>query len=180
MKQRFSPTPGFWLLMGTSLAVLIFFIWGFSTPRLDRIWELEEGLKTGRVTQLSRSEKNTFYDVFEDYPDYLEELAGRRGIDLMSSNSDGLSLTDKLVLIRKAALSDCGNFVLDVSGEQSEFPIIFSVQGRSWQKEVEVKVSGRNTVLMPKDVLVPEFIEVARKNNNGQIGNVDVKVRFCE
>jgi len=180
MKMSFSPTPGFWVLFGTSLAIFVFFLWGFSTPRLDEIWELEEGLKTGHVTRLTDSQQNTFYDVFEDYPGYLEDMAGRRGIDLVSSNSDGLSLAAELLMIRSAKSETCGNFVLDVSGEQTEFPIVFSVQGRTWQKDVTVKVSGRTKVWMPKGVQVPEFIEVARKNNKGEIGNVDVKVRFCE
>ncbi|MBN2718770.1 MAG: hypothetical protein JXX14_23185 [Deltaproteobacteria bacterium] len=180
MKGLFKPTPGFWLLCATTLVVLIFFIWGFSSPRLDEIWELDEGLKTGRVVQLSDSEKRRFYNVFEDYPRYLKELSGERGIDLMSANTDGLSLTDALLIIRKDKSGTCGNFVLDVSGEESEFPIVFAVRGRTWQKDVTLKESGRKTVWMPKGVLMPEFIEVVRKNSNGDIGNVDVKVRFCE
>ena len=180
MKEKLRPTPGFWLLSGTSLLVIVFFVWGFSTPRLDEIWELEEGLKTGTVTQLSSWEKRTFYNVFDTYPHYLKELAGARGIDLMSANTDGLSLSDKLLLVRSDASKTCGNFVLDVSGEKSEFPIVFAVKGRTWNKDVVLKDSGRMTVWLPKDVLMPELIEVVRKNNKGEIGNVDVKVRFCE
>jgi hypothetical protein len=180
MKMKLTPTPGFWVLSGTALLVLVFFLWGFSTPRLDEIWALEEGLKTGQVTRLTESQKDTFYNVFHDYPEYLADMTGRRGIDLISANSDGLSLADELLIARSARSQNCGNFVLDVSGEQTEFPIVFAVQGRTWQKDVTVKVSGRTKVWMPRGVLVPEFIEVVRKNNKGEIGNVDVKVRFCE
>ena len=91
MKQKISPTPGFWLLATTSLLVLIFFIWRFSTPRLDEIWELEEGLKTGKITQLSNWEKEKFYDVFDEYPKYLKELSGSKGIDLMRAG-EGLKV----------------------------------------------------------------------------------------
>lgn len=178
--NRQKPSAGFWLLCGVSALVVAFFIWGFSTPRLEDVWKLEVKLKIGQIQRISDSEKEMFYGVFEDYPKYMKDLSGRRGIDLLSANSDGLSLVDELLILRTSDASNCGKFMLDVSGAQSEYPIVFTIKGRTWKKELKVTRNGRSTVWLPKGVQVPEFIEVTRKNSKGKSGSVDVKVRFCD
>lgn len=181
MRQVRMPSKGFWLLVVVTVLVGAYFVWGFSTPRLDRVWAIEQGLKTGIVQSLSDSEKELLYDVFEDYPAYLKDIAGRRGIDLISANSDGLSLsTNELILVRSEVAKTCDKFTLDVSGQNKEFPIEFLVTGRTWSKKIKSKQSGKVVVWLPKSSVMPELIEVRRNNNNGEIGAVDVKVRFCE
>lgn len=180
MKQKQMPSVGFWVLVALYTLVVSFFIWGGTTPRLDKVWELELKLKTGEIQRLSNSEKDLFYSVFEDYPEYLNEMAGSKGIDLLSANSDGLSVVDELLVVRSERAANCGRISLVTGGQSSEYPIVFNVSGRTWNKEVKAKQSGRSVVWLPKDVLVPELIEVTRKNRKGKAGAIDVKVRFCK
>jgi len=180
MKRLWKATStGFKLLLLTSVGVVAFFVWGFRTPRLETVWQLEQELKTGIIVNLKKNEKQLFYDVMADYPDYEEFLAGDRGIDILSANIDGRSLTDRIIVLRTKKASSCGRFSLDLSAHESVFPVVFHVQGRTWDRDLTVKGPGRVPVHLPRSVLLPEIIEVSRPDMAIK-GEVEIKVRFCQ
>jgi hypothetical protein len=129
MRYALRPGAGFVFLLAAALMVMAFFAWGFSTPRLDRIWRMSIALRVGQKKPLSSAELHQFQQALCDHPRLAEDFLEGKKLAIISANRGGLIENGEAYLVRAAG---------DASGVSVEVPT-------GGKKERRIAIRGRTT-----------------------------------
>lgn len=154
------PSAGFvavWLTYGL---VAVFFVWGFSTPPLDRVWSLAQGLKTGQIQRLKARDRATLSSSLVRYPALAGSLLDEREIGIISANNDGWIATPTATILRTPKSGGQRTLRLDVQTAVDLIPFEILVRGESFEKTVAVTGQGRLDIPLPEATTQPEIFEV--------------------
>ena len=157
------PSLGFLAVCLTYGLVAVFFLWGFSTPRLDRIWTIRHELKIGEMRRLKKSDCRLLLQVLEQHAWVASEFLGGRGIGLISDESDGWISTPVATILRTAGAKTVQTMVLDVQTPVDLMPYGIVVEADSWKEKIEVHEPGVFKVALHVPRTVAEIIEVRLK-----------------
>ena len=154
------PSLGCLAVCATYALVLAFFVWGLSTPDLDRVWTLHHELKIGRMAKLHRSDRALLEECMARYGKLAGDLLDGADIGIVSANSDGWIATPTATVLRTGKSAKVRKLVVDVQTPDDLMPYRLVVRGRGWKKKVEVTAHGRLEVELPAPPPAPEVVEV--------------------
>jgi len=176
------PSLGFVAVCATCFLVAAFFVWGFSTPYLDRVWTLHHELKIGKLKRLKAGDRALLEDCMARYPRLARALLDGKQIGLVSAHSDGWIATPTATILRTEKAGRYRALGLDIQTPKDLLPYHIVVRGRGWVERLEVTKQGVLKVDLPDTPVAPEVIEVRMKGRSFEPDPsvLGIRVRFEE
>ncbi len=153
------PSFGFMAVVLVHLSLVLFLIWGFAQPPLDRVWELSQGLKIGKFGTLSPTDLELLRTTLARHPRLGDSLT-RDEIGILSANSRGwLETLDATLLVRADAVAPCSMRVT-TRLESSAFPLELTVSGAGWRRQLVVSDAGGAEIVFPGTGRAADVVEL--------------------
>lgn len=160
------PSLGCMAVCATYVLVAAFFIWGFSTPDLDRVWALNHELKIGKLKKLKAGDRALLEDCMARYPRLAQALLDGKEIGLFSAHSDGWIATPTATILRTEKAGRYRALGLEIQTPRDLLPYHIEVRGRGWTERIEVAEQGMQEVDLPDPPETPEVIEVRMRGQS--------------
>jgi hypothetical protein len=116
------PSVGFMAVCLTYCLVVAFFLWGFSTPDLDRIWTLHHLLRTGELGRLTPEDREILSDAIVRHESLARVLLDGAEIGIESAHLDGWIATPCVTLLRTRQSGRFHSISMDVQTPQDLMP----------------------------------------------------------
>lgn len=153
------PSVGFVLVVLVHCAAAAFLVWGFSTPRLDRVWTLHHELKIGDVSKLKDDDRVLLESALADYPSLAKALISRGDIGVVSAHRDGWIETP-IVTLARTADSKTSELLLDVETSPEHLPFKVEFESNTWKHELDVTERKEYRVALSPPAGVSELITI--------------------
>ena len=154
------PSPGFLAVCATYVLVAAFFVWGFSTPDLDRVWTLHHELKIGKLMKLKSKDRVLLEECMARHPRLAGDLLDNAKIGIISAHSEGWIATPTATILRTVKAGKYRSLILGIQTPRDLLPYRIVVRGRGWKKAREISEQGRLEIDLPPVPKTPEVIEV--------------------
>ena len=165
--RRKAPSAGFVVVCLIHALVVAFFLWGFSTPDLDRVWTLHHQLKIGEMGRLARKDREIVLNAARRHPKLASALLSdedtKRGIGLISAHEEGWIATPDATILRTAAPTEIRTLVFDIRTPKDLIPFAISVRGTDWQEKISADKQGIERLRIPAAKAGAELITVRIK-----------------
>lgn len=177
MSRRF-PRPGAGFVVFTVGWILVigFLIWGFSTPLLDRIWQINERMQRADFAGLEDSEVADLEAGIARYPELGREILGRRELRIVEPTSQRWSALGRQHLLISENWR--GEQVIEVETDLSPdaLPMELSLEGCGVHEVLEIEGSG--LVQIPVQLLPGDGPALLRVRMDPSPGKQGRGVRF--
>lgn len=151
------PSLGFVAIVLVHCAAAAFLAWGFTTPRLDRVWRLHHELKIGDATKLKDDDKAVLEDALRDYPTLAKALISRGDIGVVSANRDGWIETPFVTMVRTGD-AKTRELLLNVETSPEHLPFKVEFEGANWSSELEITERKEYRVELPAPTGTAELV----------------------
>ena len=176
------PSLGCVAVCATYLLVAAFFVWGFTTPDLDRVWTINHEMKIGKLKKLKASDRALLEDCMARYP-RLAPRALLRGkeIGVFSAHSEGWIATPTATILRTEKAGRYRALILEIQTPRDLMPYEIVVRGRGWDQRLEVAEQGVLEVDLPDPqalFITKTFLSHSRSSSGkltkiGQVNSLD-------
>jgi hypothetical protein len=166
----------------TYALVAAFFVWGVSTPDLDRVWTLHHELKIGKLKKMKSGDRDRLEACMARYPRLARALLDGEDIGLISAHSDGWIATPTATILRTEKAGRYRVLGLEIQTPRDLLPYDIVVRGRGWTQRLEVTEQGALEVDLPDPPEVPEVVEVRMQGQSFEPDPsvLGVRARFRE
>ncbi len=158
------PSIGFVSIVVVHCTAVAFLFWGFSTPRLDRVWTLHHELKIGDISKLEDEDQDLLERAIIDHPSLAKALISRGDIGVISANRDGWIETPFVTLIRTGD-AETRELLLNIETSPEHLPFKVEVKGKGWERVIDVTERQEYRVELPP---TSGSAEVIRANVKGK------------
>ncbi len=155
---RKRPSAGFVAVCLTYLCVGAFFIFGFTTPDLDRVWTLHHLLKIGELDTLDDGDKKLLTRAMARHHGLAKNLLDGVELGLVSAHLDGWLEHHRATLIRTPDASFPGSVVLRVESPAELLPLTAVLAGPDWIVTRQVTARGVLELPLPRTAQAPEIM----------------------
>ena len=164
------PSLGFIFVCLTYALTIAFFVWGFSTPDLDRVWTIHHELKIGKMQKLKGNDRKILQASMQRHPNLAKALLKGQQIGIISENSLGWISTPVVTILRTSKSKNNLRLVLDVQTPDDLIPFsinlrIANYQGTIHKDKQAITEQGTFSFVLPKPGAGPEIIEIRLKDN---------------
>ena len=83
------PSVGFVFLVSAHLLLISLLAWGYTTPELDRVWLIQQGMHRDNFDGLSAPDVQTIKTALRHYPDLPRAFIGRAPFGFVEPAEDG-------------------------------------------------------------------------------------------
>ncbi len=160
------PSWGCLAVCATYVLAAAFFVWGFSTPDLDRVWTLHHELKIGKLLKLKAGDRGLLEECMARHPRLARDLLDGEEIGIVSAHSEGWIATPTATILRTGKSEKYRSVVLEVQTPRDLLPYRIVVKGRDWEEPREVDEQGRLEIDLPPAPEMPEVIEVRMRGRS--------------
>jgi len=160
------PSWGCLAVCATYVLVAAFFIWGFSTPDLDRVWTLHHELKIGKLLKLKAGDRALLEECMARHPRLARDLLDNEEIGIISAHSEGWIATPTATILRTTNSEKYRSLILEVQTPRDLLPYRITVRGRGWKKTQKVDEQGRLEIDLPPVPETPEVVEVRMRGRS--------------
>lgn len=160
ISRRRLPSIGFLAVSTTYAFAAAFFIWGFTTPDLDRIWFLHHELKIGRVYELKKRDRKMLLRATAQYKDLARALLPSGEIGILSENSDGWIATPVVTIMRTPQSRQTTRMRFDIRTSKALLPYAILIRGTDFKRRLEIRQQGYVDFPLPPVSQHPEVITV--------------------
>lgn len=168
--SRKYPSLGFIVICLTYALTVGFFVWGFMTPDLDRVWTIHHELKIGMMKKLRGDDREILQESMQRHPNLARALLRGQPIGIISENSLGWIATPTVTILRTPQSKN--NLRLDLEVQTPDDLIPFSIslriagnQGIVHKDKLAITEQGSYSFVLPPPGAGPEIIEVRLKDN---------------
>ncbi len=178
-RRRAKPSVGFVAVCIVHVLAISFFVWGFGTPPLDRVWTLHHLLKIGATEQLDPDDKALLQSAMTRHERLAENLIGDGQVGIISAHMDGWVETRWVTIIRTPEATE-RTIELDVQTPKDVLPFSLKVYGNNWNKSIDITKQGFVEIAVPKPPGTPEIIELHFKGEGMESDPsvLGTKIRF--
>jgi hypothetical protein len=160
INRRRLPSIGFLAVGATYIFAVAFFVWGFKTPDLERIWFLHHELKIGRVYEIKKQDRKTMLRAMARYKNLARALLPSGEIGIISENSDGWIATPIVTILRTPESRPTKRLRFDIRTSKALLPYAIGIQGSNFKRKLKVKNQGYLNFRLPDVPQKPEIITV--------------------
>jgi hypothetical protein len=150
----------------TYVLVAAFFIWGFSTPDLDRVWTLHHELKIGKLTKLKAGDRALLEACMARHAELARDLMDGDDLGIVSAHSEGWIATPTATVLRTEKAGRYRALSLEIQTPRDLLPYRIEVRGRGWSEKLEVTEQGVQEIDLPDPPETPEVIEVRMRGQS--------------
>ncbi|MDJ0766753.1 MAG: hypothetical protein QNJ97_27520 [Myxococcota bacterium] len=175
------PSLGFIAVVLTYGLVAVFFIWGFSTPDLDRIWQLHHLLKIGDVDCLKKEDRALVKNALQRHSRLALDLLDGVEIGILSAHMDGWIGTPCVTILRTAAAGS-RTIEMDIQTPEDLMPFEIRLTGEDWKEQYEVTSHGTLRAPLPNIKDTAEVIDLKLKGAafEADPSVLGIRIRFGE
>jgi hypothetical protein len=164
------PSLGFIIVCLTYAFTIAFFLWGFSTPDLDRVWTIHHELKIGKMQKLKGNDRRILQASMQRHPNLARALLKGQQIGIISENSLGWISTPTVTILRTSISENNLRLALDVQTPDDLIPFsiglrIAGFQGIVHTDKLAITEQGTYSFVLPQPGAGPEIIEIKLKDN---------------
>jgi hypothetical protein len=156
------PSVGFIALVVVHLAGAGMLYWGFSTPRLDKVWTLHHELKIGKVSKLKADDRQLLQETMVDHPTLGKALIARGDIGLVSANRDGW-IEDPFATLVRTGNAKTSAILVNVETSPEHLPFSIEFDNGPWEYTLDVTERKDYRVELPPATNQPEVITLEVK-----------------
>ena len=175
---RKQPSAGFVVFCLTACLVVAFFIFGFSTPDLDRIWSLHHLLKTGEMIELAPEDKKLLSAAMQRHPRLTRALLGGAEIGIVSAHLEGWIETSHVTVLRTAQSNQAARVLFDIQTPEEQLPVAVEIAGARWREERNIRQHGKFEIGLPTETEDPEIIEITLRGSGAGTNVSDLGIRI--
>lgn len=162
------PSGGFIAICLTYCLVFGFFMWGFTTPELDRVWTICHEIQSGKTTKLQNKDLIILSRNMAKYPNLAGELLKGKNIGLITPNNEGWSKTGNAIVLRTPDSVTDSTLNIKLPGDQLFQSSYIEVRGNCgsgdkwrWQKKIKISQTRVVKITLPCPSRTPEIIEIS-------------------
>lgn len=173
------PSAGFCTLLLSYGACFAFLGWGFSTPPLDRVWQLHHELKIGRTGALSATDHELLASALRRHPLLGDALLGAGHIGVISAQRDGWVETAEVTIVRTPK-ARAERLWVGLPAAPEPRPAQLSLRGAGWERTLASDGASAVVFDLPRAPPQPELLTLrmlggAARPEPAELG---VRVRF--
>jgi hypothetical protein len=124
------------------------------------VWTLYHLLKTGKEQKLMAQDKVLLENCLARHPRLAQAILDGKTIGIISAHSDGWIASSSSVILRINGTRSYQSMTIDVQTPKDLLPYQIIVQGRNWQKRLNVTQQGLLVIELPGGQKTPEVIQV--------------------
>ena len=174
---RLWPSMGFVSLCLVFAGTLGYFYWGLTAPLLDRIWQEDMSLRTGRVAIMPFAMKKDYDAAFNRYSGLATGLLDGRTLGVLSHTRDRWLTNDVAYLLRTEKAASTWTLEITTRFSQEEYPIDICLTGPVTHRRITVRSAGVERFTIEVDKPRVELIELRVLTGKGELKNIWGKVR---
>ncbi len=140
--------------------VVLFFLWGVTPPKLDRIWTLYHEIRTGQLTRLKNKQRRMLTEAMLRYPELASDLLDGAELGIISQNRAGWISTTDVVILRTSRAKRFRWLKIEVQTPRDLLPYHLVLRGSGWKIRRKVSAQGRMAIELPEVKGRPELIEL--------------------
>lgn len=140
------PSFGFFFAVGSYALLLCFLSWGFSTPPLDRIWEMLHRLERGATKTLTAREVAELGAALLRHPELADALSGSRTVDFIEPTNNKWVTLERAHLLIRPPKRGAIRISVECRGPRPVYPIVVKLVGLG---AVECKKDGTHSLELP-------------------------------
>ena len=125
------PSVGFVFLVSAHLLLISILAWGYTTPELDRVWLIQQGMHRDNFDGLSASDVQTIRTALRHYPGLPRAFIGHAPFGFVEPAEDGWVKLRQPHLITDGNIHGTISMVVDCRAPQMAFPVtvVFDYEG---------------------------------------------------
>ncbi len=141
----------------TGLVATLFLAWALQTPRLERVWRLQQALRLGDQQALSAAEFRMLQGALEDYAKLAADLTEEQHAGLISQHDEGRVRSQRAYLIRQRKAQTKLQISYAYPRESGQVRVTVRGADSSWQGSCE---PGAPAIIDLGPGEVPALIEI--------------------
>ena len=125
------PSVGFVFLVSAHLLLISILAWGYTTPELDRVWLIQQGMHRDNFDGLSAPDVQTIRTALRHYPGLPRAFIGHAPFGFVEPAEDGWVKLRQPHLITDGNIHGTVSMVVDCRAPQMAFPVtvVFDYEG---------------------------------------------------
>ena len=173
------PSLGFVAVLLVHLGAVVFLVWGFARPPLDRVWELHHALKIGKFGTLDSDDQALLLAAMARHPRLAESLHSEGSFGLISANSRGWLETPTATVLKSANAPDPCVMRVEARLPEQAFPVTVDVSGAGgFNRRLTLTRAGSTELGFPTSKHVAELFEVKTSANDAAQGGGSLGVHL--
>jgi hypothetical protein len=156
------PSVGFVALVTIHIAAVAVLGWGFSTPRLDRVWTLHHELKIGKISKPKADDRQLLQEAMAAHSTLAKALIPRGDIGLLSANREGW-IEDPFATLVRTANAKTSAILINVETSPEHLPFSIEFDSGPWEYTLDVTERKEYRVELPPATDQPEVLTVEVK-----------------
>ncbi len=141
----------------TVLVATLFLVWALQTPRLERVWRLQQALRLGDHKALNEAEFNMLQGALEDYAKLGPDLTEDQHAGLISQHDEGRVRARWAYLIRQHTSQSKLQVSYAYPRQSGRVQVVVRSAERTWKGSCE---PGAPAVTDLGSAKVPALIEI--------------------
>ena len=181
-KVNLRPSAGFLLLVSSYVLLGITLAWGASTPELDRVWKIMQGMQRREFAELTSKDISTLKGALQHYPTLPRAFIGKATLGFIEPTHDGWMSIIRPHIVTGAHSQS--SITLDVECEAlpSAFPVAVTLEREAGRQALRFDESGHQRIELhfaqpAKPELVPLVITPAGRNPQKQAPRIRLTVQ---
>lgn len=116
MTTRLRPSFGFSLLVVSYGLLVVFLVWGYQQPELDKAWRILQALRRAEVPSLTETDAAFLKRQLQRHPEFAQALVGKSPIGLVESTEDGWTALEHSHLVLQGEQKYAKQVVVECRG----------------------------------------------------------------
>lgn len=141
----------------TIVVAAVFLAWALQTPRLERVWKLQQALRLGDQQMLSAGEFQMLQGALEDYEDLAADLTEDEHAGIISQHDEGRVRSQWAYLIRPPGAKSKLKISYAYPRQSGRVQVAVRSTANTWQGSCQ---PGAPAIIEMGPVQVPTLIEV--------------------
>lgn len=146
MTARLRPSFGFLLLVASYGLFVVFLVWGYQQPELDKAWRVLQAIRRAETPTLTATEAAFLQRLLQKHPEFAQALIGKSPVGLVEATDDGWTATEHSHLVLQGEQKYAKNVVVECRGLAAGATAKVALQVGSQLKEISCSSEGPSVI----------------------------------
>ena len=162
------PSAGFLLLVVSCLLLVSTLVWGLSTPELERVWLIMQGMQRSGFRSLMAEDVKRLEVALTHYPTLPRAFIGRASVGFIEPTHEGWISLAQPHIIRSGLSTNKITLDIECRAAASSYPITIALEKNVGRRELRFDADGRQSLeLQLAQPAAPEIIPVTITSASG-------------
>jgi len=155
------PSAGFLLLVVSCSLLIATLVWGLSTPELERVWLIMQGMQRSGFRSLMAEDVKRLEVALTHYPTLPRAFIGRASVGFIEPTHEGWINLAQPHIIRSGLSANKITLDIECQAAASSYPITIALENNAGRRELRFTANGHQSLeLQLAQPAAPEIIPV--------------------